>query len=83
MFAAEAAVAMRDSSSGLICFRVVTAAVLEFLEVVFERLLALAAMAGMVVRLTDQTSVNIVDCYCYLLLFISHIILMGNSSKLY
>lgn len=70
MCAAEAAVAMRDSSSGLICFRVVMAAVLEFLEVDFERLLALAAMAGMVVRLTDQSSVNTVDCYCYLLLFI-------------
>lgn len=68
MFAAEAAVAMRDSSSGLICFRVVTAAVLE---VVFERLLALATMAGMVVvLLTDQSSVNTVDCYCYLLLLL-------------
>lgn len=52
MCAAEAAVAMRDSSSGLICFRVVTAAVLE---VVFERLLALATMAGMVVL--DRKSV--------------------------
>lgn len=71
MCAAEAAVAMRDSSSGLICFRVVTAAVLEFLEVVFERLLALATMAGMVVLLlTDQSSVNTVDCYCYLLLLL-------------
>lgn len=47
-----------------------TAAVLEFLEVGFERLLALATMAGMVVPVTDQCSVITVDCYCYLFIYL-------------